>query len=68
MHKLYHWRQKHDTIINLTNEYGEKVASIVLDQIRWTNLILGRISREYGHRLSKTTWTTLAEERWAITG
>jgi hypothetical protein len=47
MRKLHNWRRKKDTILNLTNEYGERVASIAQDRIGWTNFMLGRISGEW---------------------
>ena len=48
MRKLYNWRRKKDTNLNLTNEYGERVASLAQDHIGWTNFfMLGQISGEW---------------------
>jgi hypothetical protein len=47
MRKLHNWRRKKDTILNLTNEYEEQVASITQDQIGWTNFMLDRMLEEW---------------------
>jgi hypothetical protein len=47
MRKLHNWRRKKESNLNLTNEYGERAASIAQDRIGWTNFMLGRISGEW---------------------